>query len=68
MEHEHIIHIPDLDKYPLLKYLKEPVSEVGDLYNRYPDGGERGWFALVEASKTFFHWIGDLWTVVLQVI
>lgn len=59
MKHEHIIHIPDLDKYPLLKYLKEPASEVGDLYNRYPDGGERGWFALVEASKTFFYWDRD---------
>ncbi len=59
MEHELIIHIPDLDKFPLLKYLKEPASEVDDLYNRYPDGGERGWFAFVEVSKTFFHWDMD---------
>lgn len=48
--------IPNLDKFPLLQYLKEPVSEVGDLYNRYPDGGARGWFAFVESSGTFFFW------------
>jgi hypothetical protein len=64
MHYIHIHHIDssDLDKFPLLKYLKEPVSEVGDLYNRYPNGGERGWFAYVESSSTFFYWdrfVGD---------
>lgn len=44
---------------PVLRLLKEPVSNAGELYRRYPDGGEPGWFAFVNESRTFFYWDGD---------
>jgi len=40
----------------MLRYLKEPVEYINELYNRYPDGGERGWFALVLSEDRFAMW------------
>lgn len=44
-----------LEKLPLLQYLKEPVNTISDLYNRYPDGGEYGWYAFVYSENTFYY-------------
>lgn len=52
----HIVEIPGLDKIPLLKYLKEPVSYKEELYDKYPHGGEEGWFMFVHSLKTFVFW------------
>lgn len=52
----HIVEIPGLDKIPLLKYLKEPVIDKEELYDKYPHGGEAGWFVFVHALKTFMFW------------
>lgn len=40
----------------MLRYLKEPVEVVSELYNRYPDGGEWGWFAIVTSLNTIAVW------------
>jgi hypothetical protein len=48
--------IPGLEKLPLLKYLKEPAQFIEHLYERYPDGGEYGWFAFVYSLKSFCYW------------
>ena len=50
------IEIPGLDKIPLFKYLKEPVFYKQELYTKYPEGGERGWFAFVYSLKSFVYW------------
>ena len=39
-----------------MRYLKDPVEKLNDLYVRYPDGGEYGWFALVVEKATFAWW------------
>ncbi|MDR0872828.1 MAG: hypothetical protein LBN27_05090 [Prevotellaceae bacterium] len=41
---------------PILQYLKPPVFLLADLYTRYPDGGQFGWFALVNKAKKFAYW------------
>ena len=41
---------------PVLRYLKDPVEKLNDLYVRYPGGGEYGWFALVVEKGTFAWW------------
>ncbi len=51
--------IPGLERIPVLKYLKEPAGSIGELYERYPDGGEYGWFAFVYALKSFAYWEPD---------
>lgn len=51
-----IVKIPGLDKIPLLKYLKEPALSKKELYDRYPQGGEYGWFAFVYSLKSFVYW------------
>lgn len=43
-------------KIPVLRLLKEPAHTITDLYNRYPRGGEHGWFAFITVEKTFFYW------------
>lgn len=39
-----------------LQFLKAPVEKLGDLYERYPDGGEWGWFAFVVEKGAFAYW------------
>lgn len=51
-----IVEIPGLNKIPLLKYLKEPVLYKEELYDKYPNGGEYGWFVFVHSLKTFVFW------------
>lgn len=47
---------PGLENIPVLKYLKEPVLRVTDLYINYPNGGEYGWFAWSGEDKGFRYW------------
>ncbi len=47
-----VVEIPGLDRIPVLQYLKEPAIFKEDLYIRYPDGGEYGWFAFVYSLKS----------------
>jgi hypothetical protein len=54
------IVIPGLERLPILRYLKEPVQWIEELYERYPDGGEAGWFALVGSLKSFAYWDSEL--------
>ena len=54
-----ITSIEDLMKIPVLRYLKEPVNALSELYVRYPDGGEYGWFAWVKNLKTLAYWDVD---------
>ncbi len=51
-----VVEIPGLDRIPVLQYLKEPAIFKEDLYIRYPDGGEYGWFAFVYSLKSFMYW------------
>jgi len=44
----------------MLRYLKEPVEHLSELYNRYPDGGEWGWFAVVTSLDTIAVWSVEL--------
>lgn len=46
----------ELENIPVLRLLKEPVAKLNDLYTRYADGGEYGWFAFVEEINTFASW------------
>ena len=59
------LEIAGLDKIPLLKYLKEPALFKEELYERYPQGGEYGWFAFVASLKTFVYWdiVGKDWAL-----
>lgn len=50
------IKIAGLDRIPLLYYLKDPARSLSDVYKRYPNGGERGWFLLVEDAGSFAFW------------
>ena len=50
------IEIPGLDRIPILRYLKEPSIYKEELYDRYPGGGEYGWFAFVYSLKSFVYW------------
>ncbi len=45
--------LPDVG---VLRYLKDPVSTINDLYARYRDGGEFGWFALCADTNRFAVW------------
>ena len=53
-------YVVNIDKLPLLQYLKNPVHEVGSLYAKYPLGGQYGWFVWVEEKKTFYYWDTDV--------
>ena len=48
--------IKELMRLPLLRLIKEPVNSVSELYVRYPNGGEYGWFAFVYDDATFYYW------------
>jgi hypothetical protein len=50
------IKIEDLSKIPVLRLQQEPVATVDDLYLKYPDGGEYGWYAFVNSKKMFYYW------------
>ncbi|MDR0823895.1 MAG: tail fiber protein [Prevotella sp.] len=45
-----------LKKIPVLRYLKDPVVHLEDLYIKYPQGGEYGWFSFVETKQMFAYW------------
>lgn len=45
-----------LNKIPVLRYQKDPVMVLNELYTRYPDGGEYGWYAFVMSEGTFAWW------------
>ncbi len=51
--HTLIVDIPNVG---VLRYLKDPVSTLNELYARYPDGGEYGWFALCTDTNQFAVW------------
>jgi hypothetical protein len=44
---------------PLLKYQKEKVETIEELYLRYPNGGEDGWYAMVTDLNSFAYWEKD---------
>ncbi len=45
-----------IKRIPVLRYLKEPVAELNDLYKCYPTGGQPGWFAWVYNEEGFAYW------------
>lgn len=45
-----------IKRIPSCRYLKDPVATINDLYIRYPDGGEYGWYAYVENRNYFAVW------------
>lgn len=45
-----------LNRIPLLRYQKDPVLHIEDLYIKYPQGGGLGWYAFVLSDKTFAYW------------
>ena len=46
----------EITDIPVLKYLKDPATTLNELVERYPDGGEYGWFAFIEEDETFAWW------------
>jgi len=50
------INLDTISNIPLLKYLKDPVNKLSQLYSRYLDGGEFGWFAYCNELKGFVAW------------
>jgi hypothetical protein len=45
-----------LRKFPALRYMKPPVDEEYQLYERYPGGAERGVTVFVINEKAFYAW------------
>lgn len=45
-----------LRKIPVLRYPKDPVVYIEDLYKTYPQGGEYGWYSFVMSAGTFAYW------------
>ena len=43
-----------------LTYEKEPVESLDELWERYPEGGEYGWYCLVIKAKSFAHWDDEI--------
>ena len=41
---------------PILQYLKPQAATINDLLNRYPDGGQHGWFVFISSLGTFAWW------------
>lgn len=41
---------------PLLRYLKDPVATVSELLARYPEGGEYGWFCIIQSENKIAWW------------
>ena len=54
--HNHCTPIQELPNVGVLRYLKDPVATINELYARYPDGGEYGWFALCTDTNQFAVW------------
>lgn len=61
-----VILSPEFANLPILKYPKEPVQVLNELYVRYPNGGEYGWYAFVTAEGTFAWWNTELekWSLI----
>lgn len=55
-EHSPLYEEERLRGFAVLSYLKPPVRAVAELYDRYPEGGEWGWFAFVTDKETFAYW------------
>jgi hypothetical protein len=55
-----------MKSFPSFRYLKEPVDDVSQLYERYPDGVERGCFAFVLRYNCFYAFdvISRVWAIV----
>lgn len=55
----------NIDKLPLLQYLKEPALSLEEVYQRYPNGGEYGWFLWVNNERAMFYWDieVDMWKI-----
>ena len=45
-----------LEDIPVLRYVKYPAEDLEELYVRYPDGGEYGWFCLLPSQKKMAFW------------
>ena len=45
-----------VNKIPVLRFQKEPVTHIEELYIKYPQGGEYGWYAFVKVAGTFAYW------------
>ena len=43
-------------RIPVLRFLKEPVMCLNDLYKRHPLGGQPGWYAFVFDVHNFAYW------------
>ena len=54
--HLHGCEADFIRKIPVLRFLKEPVQELNDLYRAYPLGGQPGWYSFVFNEKTFAFW------------
>lgn len=48
-----------LGTIPGIRYMKEPVDTVQDLYDKYKNKAERGSFAYVIDKNTFYAWDFD---------
>lgn len=48
---------------PLLRFQVEPAETIGDLWVRYPEGGQEGWYAYVDEFKQHAYWTGDNWVM-----
>ena len=48
-----------LNNIPVLRYLKDPATIIDELYERYPLGGEYGWYAFITSKQTFAYWDTD---------
>jgi len=55
MSHEHDHKETPVVPVPVLKYLKDPVEVINDLYTKYPEA-EYGWFAFIFSLGTFAWW------------
>lgn len=61
-----VVSLPYAERVAVLRFLKEPVSKLSELYDRYPDGGEWGWFAFVVDKGAFAFWnvVEECWQLV----
>lgn len=49
-------NVPGYKNIPVMRFLKEPATTLTELYQRYPNGGEYGWFAFVYEVFSFAAW------------
>lgn len=45
-----------LERLPAFRFMKQPVDNLYLLYEKYPDGCEKGAFVLVIEENAFYHW------------